>query len=171
MPVHDMTDLLAIDGPSDIDERLIRAARDIALIGSGLMQCQGAVLLTLALPAHTSEGALVLTLWDETLVPYRDPRCAHPDHLLGPAVATLERASIVLFARLAAIRTARHGAAFSCIVTDGTGVVLMTGRPPRDSSALIAAADRRGTAVAIIPPAPDSIWTLMAADRLYAPLN
>lgn len=168
MPVHDMMDLLAIDYRPGVDERLIRAASDIALIGSGLMQCQGATLLTLALPTQAGEDSFVLTLWDENLRPYRDPCCARADHLMSPAVATLDRASSVLFDRLAVVR---KGAAYSCIVTDGTGVILTTGRPPRDTSALIAAADRRGTAVTLLPAAPDSIWALMIADRLYAPLN
>ncbi len=171
MPVHDMTDSLAIDFRPGIDDRLIRAARDIALIGSGLMQCQGATLLTLALPTHAREDSFVLTLWDENLNPYREPCCASPDHLLSPAIATLERASSVVFDRLAAVSKARNGAAYSCIVTDGTGVVLTTGRPPRDAGALIAAADRRGSAATLLPAAPDSLWTLMTADRLYAPLN
>jgi hypothetical protein len=171
MPVHDMTDLSAIDRRPLVDDGLIRAARDIALIGSGLMQCQGAVLLTLALPNRAEHDALVLTLWDESLRPCRDPRCARPDHLLGPALATLDRASSVMFDRLATARLLRNAAAFSCIVTDGTGVILTAGRPPRDAHALIAAAGRRGNAVTILPTAPDSVWTLMAADRSYAPLN
>lgn len=171
MSVRDRTDLLAIDCRPGIDERLIRAAGDIALIGSGLMQCQGATLLTLALPTRAGDAPFVLTLWDEDLHPHRDPCCARGDHLLSPAVATIKRASSVLFDRLAVVRTARNGAAYSCIVTDGTGVVLTTGRPPRDANALIAAADRRGTAVAVLPTAPDSIWTLMVADRLSAPLH